>query len=61
MSKSLEEIIIEQTETFRTDRLTMSFGEIMNIMVNIRKYFFIIYTLFILILECYNKPSIKIS
>ena len=30
MSKTLEEIIVERTETFRTDRLVMSLGEIMN-------------------------------
>jgi len=30
MGKNLEEIILEHTKSFRTDRLTMSFGEIMN-------------------------------
>jgi len=30
MSNNLEKIILEQTKNFRTDRLTMSFGEIMN-------------------------------
>jgi len=30
MDKNLEQIISERTENFRTDRLTMSFGEIMN-------------------------------
>jgi len=30
MANNLEQIILEQTKNFRTDRLTMSFGEIMN-------------------------------
>ncbi len=30
MKKKLEEIVLEHTKSFRTDRLTMSFGEIMN-------------------------------
>jgi uncharacterized protein with ParB-like and HNH nuclease domain len=30
MANNLEQIILEETKNFRTDRLTMSFGEIMN-------------------------------